>query len=83
MNDKLAEAILAELRFQGRQDDALWDASDIAHYMKLSKSTVQCRIICKPHFPRALKVPTTDNGGGRRWLAREVKQWVMRFREAI
>ncbi|MFD2177421.1 hypothetical protein [Veronia pacifica] len=73
MNDKLAEAILAELRFQGSQDNALWDASDIANYM-------ECRIICKHHFPRALKVPTTNNGGGRRWLAREVKQWVMKFR---
>ena len=71
MNDltiKLTE-ILEELRYQGRKDDALWDANDIARYARLTKSTVQSRILCRENFPRAIKIPTTDNGGGRRWLA--------------
>ena len=76
------QEILEELRYQGRNNDALWDANDIARYMRLSKSTVQSRIICKRNFPRALRMPTSDTGmGGRRWLAKEVKQWVMRHRE--
>ncbi|WP_241086826.1 helix-turn-helix transcriptional regulator [Candidatus Vondammii sp. HM_W22] len=78
----IAQEILEELRYQGRNNDALWDADDIARYMKLSKSTVQSRIICKQNFPRALRMPTSETGmGGRRWLAKEVKQWVMRYRE--
>jgi len=79
----IAQEILEELRYQGRNNDALWDTGDdIARYMKLSKSTVQSRIICKQSFPRALRMPTSETGlGGRRWLAKEVKQWVMRHRE--
>ncbi|MFM2477346.1 helix-turn-helix transcriptional regulator [Celerinatantimonas sp. MCCC 1A17872] len=76
------DEILEELRYQGRGNDSLWDADDIARYMRLSKSTVQGRIICRESFPLAVRLPTSDTGlGGRRWLAKEVKQWVMRHRE--
>lgn len=82
VNKNIAQKILEELRYQGRNNDALWDAGDIAHYMKLSKSTVQSRIICKKSFPIALRMPTSETGmGGRRWLAKEVKQWTLRHRE--
>lgn len=81
MLTNIAQEILNELKFQNNNNDSLWDADDIARYMKLSKSTVQSRIICKSNFPRALRMPTSDNGGGRRWLAKEVKAWAMRHRE--
>lgn len=84
MIKKMLEDILQELRYHSKNCDGLWDAEDIARYMKLAKSTVQSRIICKPSFPRPLRVPTSDIGmGGRRWLAKEVKQWLSRHRDAI
>ncbi|MFM2480174.1 helix-turn-helix transcriptional regulator [Celerinatantimonas sp. YJH-8] len=79
---QVIDEILEELRYQGRGNDSLWDAGDIARYMHLSKSTVQSRIICRENFPRAVRLPTSETGlGSRRWLAQEVKQWVMRHRE--
>ena len=84
MVDKIVEEILAELRQQNTSSDALWDAEDIAYYMRLSKSTVQSRVITRSNFPRALRMPTSSVGyGGRRWLAKEVKQWILRCREPL
>lgn len=62
-------------------DNTLWDMNDIAAYMRLSKSTVQQRVINITGFPRAIKLPTTDNGGQRRWQPNEVKAWAKRYRE--
>ena len=80
VDNQIGQDILNELRLQSR-NEGLWDADDIAHYKNLSKSTIQCRVICKQSFPRALWLPTTETGGGRRWVAKEIKQWVMRHRE--
>lgn len=55
----------------------LWDAQDIADYLKLAKSTVQSHVICKPDFPLATKV-----NGTRRWHPDEVQAWAFKSRES-
>ena len=55
-------------------DNDLWDADDLAQYMRLSKKTVQTHIISVQGFPNPVILAT----GGKRWLAAEVKQWVLR-----
>lgn len=69
-------AILGELRGQRAQDDDLWEAEQIANYMKLSKKSVQNGILKTSGFPSCIVLPT----GGRRWVAKEVKAWAMRRR---
>jgi predicted DNA-binding transcriptional regulator AlpA len=59
-----------------RTSSDLWDAEDIAIYLRLSKKTVQNHVLEKDGFPRAITLTT----GGRRWLAKEVKAWVLRHR---
>lgn len=70
------------MRRQASQDDDLWTADDVAAYLKLSKSTVQQRIIGKVGFPRPVILPTAhdSSGGGKRYLAKEVKAWTLRHR---
>lgn len=68
---------------QAKSDDDLWDAGDIARHTRLTKASVQSTLIRKEGFPRAVRLQTTKNGlGGRRWVAKEVKAWLLRFREA-
>ena len=55
---------------------SLWDAQDIATYLKLAKSTVQSHVICKADFPKAIKI-----NGTRRWKPTEVRAWAERHRE--
>lgn len=54
----------------------LWDAEDIAIYLRIAKKTVQNSLLNKPSFPREITLPV----GGRRWLAGEVKAWALRHR---
>lgn len=60
-------------------DDALWNYEDIATFTSLAKTTVQTKIVCAPGFPRAVIIPS----GGRRWVAREVKDFLKRQREPL
>lgn len=64
--------ILEELRRQNAQDEDLWEAEHIADYMKLSKKSVQNNVIKSAGFPSCVVLPT----GGRRWYAKEVREWV-------
>lgn len=79
--EKISE-LLKTLINASLSDCTLWDMNDIAHYMRLSKSSVQQRIITTSGFPKAIRLPTTDNGGQRRWQPKEVKAWAARFKEA-
>jgi predicted DNA-binding transcriptional regulator AlpA len=63
-------------RMDGPANRDLWDAGDIAEYVRLSKKTVQSHLVEKPGFPRAIILAT----GGRRWVSSEVKAWVLRRR---
>lgn len=81
--EKILLEILNELKAQSAEKSDLWAASDIARYMRLSTSSIQSRVICRKDFPRAVRIPTDNGMGGRRWYAKEVKDWVARNREPI
>lgn len=83
MHRKLLMEILSELKTQHASTSELWNAKDIAHYMRLSRSSIQSRILTRRDFPRALVIPTSGSGGGRRWYAKEVKEWLGKNREPI
>lgn len=68
--------ILAELRRQRAQEDELWEAEQIAEYMKLGKNSVQSHVLNSAGFPSPVMLPT----GGRRWVAKEIKAWSLRRR---
>ena len=81
--EKLLLEILNELKSLRSDSAELWNVDDIAHYVRLSRSSVQSRIICRKDFPRAIRIPTDNGVGGRRWYAKEVKYWTSRNREPI
>ena len=79
--EKLLLEILNELKSQSAANSEIWNVDDIARYMRLSRSSIQSRVICRKDFPRAVRIPTDKGAGGRRWYAREVRHWVSRNRE--
>lgn len=81
--EKLLLEILNELKAQSSETSELWNASDIARYLRLSQSSVQSRVIVRKDFPRAVRIPTENGLGGRRWYAKEVKHWLSKNREPI
>lgn len=83
MQDKILIEILNELRKQNISNLELWAAEDIARYMRLSRSSVQSRLICRRDFPRAVRIPTSGSGGSRRWYAKEIQAWLQRNREPL
>jgi len=78
---KLLLEILNELKSLHASNAEIWNVDDIARYMRLSRSSIQSRIICRKDFPRAVRIPTDNGLGGRRWYAKEVKYWVSKNRE--
>lgn len=66
--------LISEIKKPAKSD--MWDASDIAAYLRLTKGTVQSHLLGKHGFPNAIVLPV----GGRRWLASEVKAWAARHR---
>lgn len=75
MDGELASAIRALAASLPRVlDNDLWDADDLAQYMRLTKKTVQTHIITTEGFPNPVILAT----GGRRWVSSEVKAWVLR-----
>lgn len=81
MEQKILLEILNELKAYNVATGELWNVDDMARYMRLSKSSVQSRVICRRDFPRAIRIPTDNGMGGRRWYVEEVKAWVARNRE--
>jgi len=81
--EKLLLEILNELKSYRAATTELWNVDDIARYIRLSRSSVQSRIICRKDFPRAIRIPSHTGLGGRRWYAKEVKSWVARNREPV
>lgn len=73
---ELLTRILAELQRQHAQDDDLWEAEQIAGYLKLKKHSVQSHVLNSAGFPSSVTLPT----GGRRWVAKEIKAWALRRR---
>ncbi len=81
--EKLLLEILNELKAQKAERSEVWNVDDIANYMRLSRSSIQSRVISRKDFPRALRIPTDNGMGGRRWYAKEVKEWLSRNREPL
>ena len=61
-----------------RRDDGLWDAQDIADYLRMSKKSVQTNILPLKAFPVAILLENR----ARRWKAGEVRSWATRHRES-
>ena len=56
--------ILNELKALHATNAEIWNVDDIARYMRLSRSSIQSRIICRKDFPRAVRIPTENGLGG-------------------
>ena len=52
-------------------EENLWDIENISLFFKTSASTVYRAIVCRPNFPRPIKV----KGMHKRWVPQEVKEW--------
>jgi predicted DNA-binding transcriptional regulator AlpA len=61
-------------------NDKLWDISDIAAWIDVSKDTVRRHLLSKSTFPKAVMIPTGRRSSHRRWVPVEVKKWVLRHR---
>lgn len=51
--------------------------SDLCEYFGVSVRTLDTRIVCRPDFPDAIKVP----GSLKRWVESEVHEWALAQRE--
>lgn len=80
---KLLLEILQELRLHRAATTELWNVDDIARYVRLRRSSIQSRIICREDFPRAIRIPTDSGLGGKRWYAKEVKYWISKNRDPV
>ena len=79
----LLSDILSELR-SSRVSDDLWTADDIAAYLKVSPKTIYAKVVNSPNFPAPLRPLSVGNSkGDRRWQAKEVKMWALRFKESV
>lgn len=56
-------------------NERLWRVKDIAEYLHKSKATVHSTIICKPDFPKAIRI-----NGHPLYEAHEVITWVKRHK---
>lgn len=73
--EQLLGAILSELKINSTQH-RLWSMDDIAAYVNKSKVTVQQRLVCKPDFPNAVRIPTKAGQLGPLWYPEDVKIFV-------
>lgn len=81
--DQLLADILAELRRQRQPtglDAALWDADDVAAYLRVERRYVLERLAIRPDWPAPIRL-TDGPKGGARWRAREVIHWAQKRQE--
>ncbi len=78
--EELLAAILDELQ-AAKHSDRLWSVADIAAYLNRSKVTIQQRVVCKPDFPKAVRIPTALGKVGPLWDQQEVKRYIQKFKE--
>lgn len=65
-------ALMVRPQRQVPWEHVLWDADDVAEYLKVSRRTVTDNYSLRPGFPRALH----PGGGYPRWYAHEIVEWV-------
>ena len=70
VNHETVEALrqVAQIPTESR----LWSIATIAEYCELSASHVAQKIVCRPDFPKAIRV---GGVGKPRWRGREVMRW--------
>jgi len=78
--EELLNAILEELK-TSKMPKRLWSVADIAAYLNRSKVTIQQRVVCKPDFPNAVRIPTQTGKVGPLWYQEEVKRYVKRHQK--
>ena len=78
--EELLTAILEELK-SAKVPNRLWSVSDIAAYLNRSKITIQQRIVCKPDFPKAVRIPTQTGKVGPLWYQSEVKDYIRKHQK--
>jgi hypothetical protein len=79
----ILSAILAELqrhRAPTGLDAALWDADDVAAYLRVERRYVLERLAVRTDWPKAIRL-TDGPKGGARWRAREIIAWAQRRQE--
>jgi hypothetical protein len=79
----ILSAILAELQRQRTPtglDAALWDADDVAAYLRVERRYVLERLAVRTDWPKAIRL-TDGPKGGARWRAREIIAWAQRRQE--
>jgi predicted DNA-binding transcriptional regulator AlpA len=60
-------------------NDELWRAEEIAHYLKLAKKTVQNKVLTNHTFPAPRLLEFTGNKRpAKRWIPKEVIAWATR-----
>ena len=57
-------------------EEKLWKIENIGEYFQTTPDTVYRKIVCRPTFPRPIKIP----GGPKRWKPEEVKEWAESMR---
>lgn len=81
--EQLAKRIADQVRPAVPIDVALWDASDIAGYLRRSASVVREHIACLPGFPKPIRLPARGGTGRGHplWKAKEVIAWAESYSE--
>ena len=80
--DQLLADILAELRRQRTPtglDAALWDADDVAAYLRVTRAYVLQRLAPRADWPNTIRL--SDGPKLARWRAREVIHWAQKRQE--
>nr|WP_315596700.1 hypothetical protein [uncultured Cupriavidus sp.] len=85
--ERLADAIEKRLNPVVPLSVALWDVERIANYLVRSPKVVRERVVNLPDFPKPIRIPSVQSGGGRqakalpRWKAAEVIAWTESYRD--
>lgn len=78
--DRLVIAL--EQRKPKKLEETLWTVDEIANWLKLSKVTVELRVVTRPGFPAALR-PVDTKQAQRRWFASDVVMWARKHRGTL
>lgn len=78
---ELTEALKA-IAAASRLDQRLWDANDVAAYLKLSADHTRKHILTRRDFPNPCELPGKGGEPIKRWRAVDVRDWAERWRKA-
>lgn len=57
------------------ENEPLWTATDIAEFLRVSEASVVKNYVYLPGFPKGFRLPSKKELGGRRWHARDIREW--------